>query len=36
MQEESGVLDILRRSRHYTYSFFPDDFSKKEIELNVY
>jgi len=36
LQEESGVLRVLRKAKHYTYSFFPDDMSKMDIPLNVY
>ena len=34
-QEENGVLDVLQRQLHYTYSF-PDDLVKKEIPLKVW
>ena len=36
MQEENGVLNKLRNSIHYTYTFFPEDESKKDIKLGVW
>ena len=30
------MLDILRETLHYTYSFYPSDESKKDISLNVW
>ena len=36
MQEENGVLNKLRNSTHYTYTFFPEDESKKDMKLGVW
>ena len=36
LQEENGVLDVLRDSFHYTYSFFPSDYVKQEVPLKVW
>ena len=30
------MLDVLRSSLHYTYTFFPDDSVKKEVPLKVW
>ena len=35
-QKENGVLDPLQRSLLYTYSFFPDDSIKNDVELKVW
>lgn len=36
LQEENSVLSVLRESRSYTYSFFPDDESKKNVDMKVW
>lgn len=35
LQEESGVLDWLRGMKGYTFDF-PDDSTKKDINLNIW
>ena len=36
MQEENGVLAKLRNTDNYSYTFFPDDEAKKDMELSVW
>ena len=36
LQEENGVLSKMRQARSYTFSFFPDDLGKKDVELSLW